>query len=392
MKITGVRTVLYEVELDRPIADVNRPGGLRRLAQLAVFLDTDEDVTGVSIGAPGTAGAIQRMTADLLTGRDPRGVRGLWKRMVDAVFKGGNRGAAAAAISALDIAMWDAKAKAAGEPLWKTLGASSRRVRAYASGLDLALDDKELAHYYRRQAARGIRAGKLKIGLDPEADLRRIGIMRDALEAAGGPVSLMIDVNEYWSPKQAIRRMRDIEAVFDITWIEEPARRWDVEGLAQVSRGVRAAVATGENLREPQEFAPLIRGRAVDVVEAGGGASGITGALMIADLAYAFDLPFAQMNCPGNYLAHIAAALPNHLMMEVVDAGFEGPAMVDSRVEGGWILLGDSPGLGLTFDPDVLRRLTVDEPSAEARMMGWGRRQGGGLLEVGLAETPEQDE
>ena len=72
--------------------------------------------------------------------------------------------------------------------------------------------------------------------------------MRDALARSGKQPELMIDVNEYWSPKQAIRYMNVIEQHFDITWIEEPARRWDVRGLKQVSDNIRAAVASGENL------------------------------------------------------------------------------------------------------------------------------------------------
>ena len=392
MKITGVRTRIYENALDRPIADANRPEGLKRLAGMLLFLDTDAGITGVSLGSPGVVGAIEQVTADLLVGKDPRGVRGLWKLMVDAVFKGGNRGAQTAVISALDIALWDIKAKAAGEPLWKTLGSSTRRVLAYASGLDLCLDDAELGRYYRKQAGLGISAGKLKIGLELERDITRIGIMRDALAESGKPVALTIDVNEYWSPKQTIRFMHRIEEQFDITWIEEPARRWDHHGLAKVSNSIRASVATGENLRELQEFTPLVANGAVDVVEAGSNSSGITGCMQIAELAYAFDLPFAMMNCPGNFMAPVAAALPNHYMMEVVDAGRDSVFTADNHVEDGWIVLGDQPGLGITVDEEKLEKLAVDAPSDEARRMGWGRRRGAAMYQVPPGEPERFDE
>ena len=148
MKITGVRTQLYEIELTRPIGDANSPTGCKRVASLAVFIDSDEGVTGLSLGSPGARGQIHGMVENLLLGRDPRGVRGLWKRMVDHVFKGGNRGSAGDALSAIDVALWDLKAKANDEPLWKTLGASTRCVKAYASGLDLPLSDEELRVYY----------------------------------------------------------------------------------------------------------------------------------------------------------------------------------------------------------------------------------------------------
>jgi L-alanine-DL-glutamate epimerase-like enolase superfamily enzyme len=96
--------------------------------------------------------------------------------------------------------------------------------------------------------AQGIQAGKLKVGLDRETDLRRLGIMRDALATSGKTPILTIDSNEYWSPKQAIRNIRIIEQHYELMWVEEPARRWDARGLRQVSQAVSAAVATGENL------------------------------------------------------------------------------------------------------------------------------------------------
>ena len=150
MKITGVRTMQYEIALSRPIGDANSPTGRSHSAQVAVFVETDEGLTGVSLGSPAARGHIHSMVNDLLVGRDPRGVRGLWKVMVDFAFKGGNRGIIGDAISAIDIALWDLKAKANDEPLWKTLGASTRKVKAYASGIDLCLSDDELPRLLRR--------------------------------------------------------------------------------------------------------------------------------------------------------------------------------------------------------------------------------------------------
>ncbi|MFH1085356.1 MAG: mandelate racemase/muconate lactonizing enzyme family protein [Chloroflexota bacterium] len=392
MKVTGVRTVLYQIRLNRPLGDVNSPRGRQFSAHLAVFLDSDVGLTGVAIGGPGARGQIHSLAEELLVGRDPRGVRGLWKKMMDVVFKGGNRGVAGDALAALDVALWDLKAKANGEPLWKTLGASSRCVKAYASGLDTPLNDEQLRAYYEGMARQGVSAGKLKVGLDLEEDLRRLGIMEAALATSGKKPTLMIDSNEYWSPKQAIRLIRQIEEQFVLTWVEEPARRWDYRGLRQVSRAVRAAVATGENLDDIGDFVPLIANEAVDVVEIGQGASGITGNLMIADLAYAYELPVAAMNCPGNLMAHVAAALPNHLMMEVLDAGRAQIMTVDNHIEDGWIVLGDAPGLGIAFDPDKLAAATVERPTRESMATPWGRRRGAGLYQVGRDEPEEVGE
>jgi len=390
MKITGVRTVLYEFDMARPLGDANNPAGRKRSAYTAVFLESDEGLTGVSLASPSARGHIHTLVENLLMGRDPRGVRGLWKLMVDFAFKGGNRGIIGEAISALDVALWDLKAKVNDEPLWKTLGASTRRVKAYASGIDLCLSDDELRSFYEGMAAMGISAGKLKVGLDREMDMRRLGIMQAALATSGKKPALMIDSNEYWSPKQAIRNIRFFEEHFDLVWAEEPARRWDYWGLRRVSQSIKAAVATGENLDEIGDFVPLIANQAVDIVEVGAGTSGITGAMQVADLAYGFDLPVAMMNCPANYMAHLAAALPNHLMMEVVAAGREvGMKLVDNHIEDGWIVLGDAPGLGIVFDEEKLASLAVQSPSRSAGPSPWGRRRGAGLYEVPPGEPED---
>jgi len=388
MKITGVRTKLYQYELWRSLGDANNPVGSKLATNLAVFIDTDEGVTGISMAGAGSKATIHSFVNDLLVGRDPRGVRGLWQRMVDFVFKGNNRGAVTGAISSIDVALWDLKAKLNHEPLWKTLGASTRKVKAYASGIDLCLSDQEIYDFYAGQAARGIAAGKLKVGLDVEADLRRIGIMHRALATSGKPPVILIDSNEYWSPKQAIRHISRFEEEFDITWAEEPARRWDYRGLRKVSQGIKAAVATGENLDDISEFTPLLVNEAVDIVEVGWGASGITGALRVADLAYAFDLPVSIMNCPANFMAHLAAALPNHVMMEVVAVGRGVGMKIDNHIEDGWIVLGDEPGLGIAYDEVALEAMAVDKPAAGA-FKPWGRRRGAGLYEVGPDEPEE---
>ena len=390
MKITGVRTRPYVMKLSRPLGDANTPHGFDSSAGLAVFVDSDEGVTGVAPGAPGSDAAIAALST-LIVGRDPRGVRGLWQKMVNASFKGGNEGAANGAISSLDVALWDLKAKLNGEPLWKTLGASSRRVRAYASGIDMCLNDEDMAAFYRGKAAVGVSGGKLKVGIDLEADLRRTGVMKEALETSGKPAELMVDSNEYWSAKQAIRNISAFEEQFDLVWCEEPARRWDYRGLRKVSQSVKAAVATGENLNHIGDYMALMANEAVDVVQVGSGTSGITGALQVADMAYGFELPVSVMNSPGNHMAHLAAALPNHIMMEVIDAGFEAVLNADNRIEDGYVVLGDAPGLGVEFDEEKLEQMAVAPTGARTSAVPSARRRGAGLYSVPVGEPLELD-
>tara|TARA_B110000438_G_scaffold57603_1_gene57638 strand:- start:17 stop:1174 length:1158 start_codon:yes stop_codon:yes gene_type:complete len=379
MKITGFRVENYTMQMDRPIADSNYPAGDDLMPSSLLWIETDEGVSGI---APG-GGDVERFF-HLLEGQDPREVVGLWRKMVDYVHKGGLV-AVGGPISSIDIALWDLKAKLAEEPLWQTFGALEGRTKAYASGIGYCLSDEDLFAFYRRMAERGVDGGKLKIGLDMTADLRRIGIMRDALSVASPRPQLMIDVNEYWSPKQTVRFMHEIEKHYDITWIEEPARRWDYEGLSQVSRQIKAAVATAENLKSIGEVYPLIHNQAVDIINVSTATSGFTGCRQVAHLAYAYELPVSMMNCQANYMAHLAAALPNHLSMEVVDPGREHCLDFDNHIEEGFIVLGDKPGLGIEVNEQKLRALQENPPARKSNFP-FARREGAGAYVKGMEE------
>ncbi len=374
MKITGYRVASYLMRIDRPIADANLPSGLDLLPGSILHLDTDAGLTGISLGY---GGAFIDSLFGVIDGADPREVVGLWIKMNDFLHKAGNEGAASAALSAIDMALWDLKAKIAGEPLWRTLGAREGRVKAYASGLDYCLSDDELFAFYRRMAEQGIDGGKLKVGLDVEADMRRLAIVRDALSVASEKPLLMIDSNEYWSPKQAVRYIRRIEESFDLVWVEEPARRWDYDGLKLVSQQVAAAVATGENLHSLDDIYPLIANEAVDVVNVWTGHSGVTGCRQVANFAHAYGLPVSMMNAQANYMAHVAAALPNHWMMEVVDPGREHCLTFDHRIEDGCIVLGDAPGFGVEVDQAKLEALQANPPTGRGQFP-FPRRDGAG--------------
>ncbi len=377
MKITGVETVLYEYELSRPIGDVNIPNGMRRRADLAVFIHTDEGIDGVAVASRLGLAAIP-MLSEAVIGEDPLRHRGLWERMIRATFKPGNEGATAIGIAAIDNALWDLRAKIAGVPLWQFFGALEPRVLAYASGLDGALSDGELRAYYESMAARGVRAGKLKVGFGVETDLRRLAIMHEALGGDEVRPALLVDANEFWSPKQAVRAMRALEREFDIAWCEEPVIRTDLDGLRDVSRAIGAAVATGENLKDIHEYAAVLRHGAADVVQVNPNMAGLTTCLRAAELAQAFDRPVSLMNSAGRYGAHLAAALPHHTMMEVLEAGRDATFSFDSVIEDGWIVLGHSPGTGITFDPTALQHHRVESLDAlNARLAaGRGRRAG----------------
>ena len=171
MKITDYRLELYVQKMDRAIGDANYPAGEDLMSSALLWIHTDEGISGI---APAGNRLVEKLFP-LIEGEDPRGVAGLWNKMTDAVHKNNKEGLIADAISAIDVALWDLKAKIAGEPLWRTLGAREGRVKVYASDIGYNLSEEELFFFYSRMADAGVEGGKIKVGLSMEDDLRRIG-------------------------------------------------------------------------------------------------------------------------------------------------------------------------------------------------------------------------
>ena len=350
MKITGYRCLRTFHDWGRPVGDVNGfiDSGVTEVP--IVVLETDEGVEGIGTGSHHD---IERLFP-ALEGEDPRAVSSLYDRMLSRVFKAGHAGATFGGIGTLDMALWDLKSKLAGEPLWRLLGARDRFVTGYASGLDIALDDDELAAWYRGMAERGFTSGKLKGGRDLDGDIRRLGIVADALGTQGVRPAVMLDANESWNLKQAVRYVTAIEQQRDLTWIEEPLRRWDAVGHARLSSSIRAAVATGENLTGLEQFAPLLDHGAVDIVQVGC-VWGVTHFLRVAYAAHSRDLPVSPVGLTANAaVAHAAAAVPNHLSSEVQDLGNPFGLSVDQEIVDGGVVLGDQPGNGITLDEEAI--------------------------------------
>src|SRR3954451_1485692 len=301
MKITGYRSMSTTHRWGRPVGDAN--GAIRSgVTEVAVLLLlTDGGVTGVGLGGHAEVDRV----FPALEGEDPRAVTALYDRMLSYVFKAGHAGATFGAIGVLDMALWDIKAKLAGEPLWRTLGGRDRFVPGYASALEFAVEDDALPSLYEPWVDRGFVSAKVKGGLDPERDISRLRAVGEMLTKNTTAPALMLDVNENWGPHQARRFLGRIEDEIDLTWVEEPVRRWDVAGNLAVARSARAAVATGENLTGLEQYRPLLDAGAVGVVQAGC-VWGITHFLRGATLALAHDLPISPVGYHGNVLAHAA--------------------------------------------------------------------------------------
>lgn len=356
MKITGYRTLRTVHDWGRPVGDVNGfiASGVTDVP--IVILETDAGVEGVGMGSHAD---LERLFP-ALDGQDPRATATLYDAMLARVFKSSHGGATFGGIGALDTALWDIKAKLAGEPLWRLLGAGDRFVPGYASGLDAALSDEDLATLYAGFVERGFSAAKLKGGRNLAADRRRFGILSDLFSATGTAPALMLDANESWNLKQAVRHVRALEESIDLTWVEEPLRRWDATGHARLSGAIRASVATGENLTGLEQYRPLLDAGGADIVQAGA-VWGITHFLRVAVTAHSRDLPVSPVGLTANHaVTAAAAAVPNHLSAEVQDLGAPFGLTLDQEFQDGGVVLGDRPGVGIEVDEAAISRARAD--------------------------------
>lgn len=366
-KIIGYTSLQTIQRWGRPIGDVHGSTANGVTPVHILLLHTDDGLTGVGLGPH--AGVEQLYP--VVDGQDPRAVVALYDRMIHRVFKAGHGGATFSTIGAVDLALWDLKAQLAGEPLWQHLGAADPFVPGYASALDFDLDDETFVAVHRAYVARGFRAVKLKGGADARKDLARLKLLREIYAQPGVEPALMLDVNEALTAKEAVRHVSFIEREIDLTWIEEPVRRWDAPGLATVRAGVRAAVATGENLTGLESFAPLFRADAVDVVQASM-VYGITHFLRLAGAAHLHNLQVSLVSYRCNLVAHAANAVANHGLCEIKELSEQPEGLtLDQVVTDGGLRLGHTPGHGVRVDRaavEALMREPANLPGVKARL------------------------
>jgi L-alanine-DL-glutamate epimerase-like enolase superfamily enzyme len=262
-----------------------------------------------TVGAGG--GAIHDM---VLAGQQAANIEALWQRMWWTLYYGGRGGQSASAISVVDIALWDLKAKKAALPLYQLLGGFGPKVPCYAGGVDLSLSLDDLLRQTDANLGKGFRAIKMKVGRPRlSEDVARVETMRRHL---GDDFPLMVDANMRWTVDQAIRAARAL-APAQIGWLEEPSIPDDVHGHARIVRDGGVPIATGENFHTLHEFAQFMRAEAVsypepDVTNCGG----VTVFMKVAHLAEGFNLPLTSHGA-HDITVHLLAAAPNRSYLEV---------------------------------------------------------------------------
>ena len=302
-----------------------------------------------TVGANGAAvhATIQRDLAPRLIGERADLIEALWKTMWWALHYGGRGGTASMAISAVDIALWDLKARAFGVPLWTLLGGHDARVPCYAGGIDLDFPLDKLLAQTDDNLKKGFRAIKMKVGRPQlSEDVQRVKAMREHL---GADFPLMVDANMRWTPDEAIRAARALQP-YQLVWLEEPTIPDDVLGHVRIVREGGLPVATGENLHTLYEFAQMIHAGGVtfpepDVTNCGG----VTVFMKVARLAEAYNLPVTSHGA-HDITVHLLAAAPNRSYLEAHGFGLDRYIAHPLVIQDGFAIAPDRPGHGVEFD------------------------------------------
>lgn len=263
---------------------------------------------GYTYGSARCRDLIESDLAPLVHGQDPMDVRETWERMVRAVRNMGRPGIASAAIAAVDIALWDLKARELEISLSRLLGAVRESVPAYASGGFTSYSEAQLARQLGGWVRNGFSMVKMKVGREPEHDVARVRLARKTI---GNAAQLFVDANGAYARKQALA-FAEIFADSDVTWFEEPVSSEDLEGLHLLRDRAPAGmeIAAGEYGSDAVTFRRLLEAQAVDVLQPDvTRCGGITGFLQAATLCDIFKMPLSAHTAPSLH-APLCCALP----------------------------------------------------------------------------------
>ena len=348
--------------------------GLNKQTSLSVCLTEIETDTGL-VGHGMTAiteeeiiaAAVREVAGPALIGEDPLATERLWDKLYWLLSPRGQTGYASHTIAALDIALWDIKAKALGLPLWRLLGGARARVPVYATFGFGFFEREQLAAAAKLWQGRGFKRLKMTVGNHALArrdeprplddviaeDMRRVAAVR---EAVGPDAQLYIDANCGLDLFHAAKLAKAIEP-YDITFFEEPITQNDVRGMAELRRRTSIPLAAGQNEGLAFRFRDLLMHQAADVLQPNVAISGgYSQVLKIAGMAQAFNVPIDNGGAWPFHNMHLHAGVSNgglveyhYVAVKLLEQLFDDlPVPQD-----GWLTLPETPGLG--FAPNAAR-------------------------------------
>ncbi|WP_304455123.1 mandelate racemase/muconate lactonizing enzyme family protein [Nocardiopsis sp. YSL2] len=350
MRVSEVRARAFRLPLHRAW-----DGGVDRndLVVVRVRTDTGQVGTGFAwtplIGARAVEALVNDDCPAALVGREAHPA--LWDELCWHLREAGTSGLTLMAVAGIDIALWDLRARAAGESLVEAVGRRRESVPAYGSGVNLDYPLADLEDQVRRWVAAGHTAVKIKVGsADLSRDVERVGAVRELLGPDG---LLMVDANQRWDVSGAARALCAL-ADFDPFFIEEPLPALDLEAHARLRERTRVPFAIGENLRTVQEFERAVELGVVDVAQPNVvRVGGITPFLRIAESMARRGVPVAPHLLP-ELSGQLALCLPRVAMVEEIDRASFAELGALARPSGvefdrGRVRADTGPGHGLVF-------------------------------------------
>lgn len=351
LRVESVEAAAYTVPTDQPEADGTFAWDSTTLVLVTVSGAGRHGLGWTYAPAAGVA-VVEELLSAVVVGTDVMAVPATNQAMIRAVRNAGRPGLVSAAISAVDVALWDLKARVLGLPLHDLLGAARSEVPLYGSGGFTTYSRDRLTQQVEEWLDAGLVRMKIKIGESwgdqAGRDLQR---MRQVCHLAGQDAELMVDANGGYTAKQATRLMREAAAL-PVVWFEEPVSSDDLAGLREVRGAVDADVAAGEYGYDLVYFRRMCEAGAVDCLQADvSRCGGISEWLRVAALAAAYGLEISG-HCAPHLHAAAAATVPNlrhlewfHDHVRIETMAFDGIVQPTD----GNLPLPDGDGLGLSW-------------------------------------------
>ena len=349
-RISEMQVSAYTIPTDRPESD-----GTLEWQETTIIVvkvrSSDRDGLGYTYGHVAIVDVIQSLLTPAIMDRTVMDVMAIQTAMIRQIRNNGQAGLAMMAVSAVDMALWDLKARLLGLPLCRLLGQEHESMLIYGSGGFTSYTDNELRQQLQGWAEQGIGSVKIKVGRDMEADRTRVGVARDAI---GEKTALFVDANGAYTVSEALDQAQ-LFSRYGVDWLEEPVPAQFREQLHLIRQrlGGGMRIVAGEYGYTLTDFRDLLEARAVDVLQADATrCGGITGFLKAGHLCEAWHVPLSSHCAPSAHL-HAALALAffsigeyfyDHVRIERLL--FDGAAVPRDGV-----IYPDlsRPGLGLTF-------------------------------------------
>src|SRR6185437_12487841 len=359
--VKDVNVVAYTIPTDAPEADGTFAWNSTTVV-VAHIAAGGETGLGYTYGSKSVVPAAEHIAEKALVGQSPFDIPRLHQAMIHTVRNDGSRGIASMAISALDVALWDLKARLLGCPVVELLGSAQQKVAAYGSGGFTSYSNTKLAEQLSGWAKGGLKMVKMKIGSHPESDPERVRVARKAI---GPKVALFVDANGAYSPKRALAFANEFVEQ-GVVWFEEPVSSDHLADLRLIRRAAPSNmdIAAGEYGYDPFYFRRMLEAGAVDVLQLDATrCKGYTGFLQGAAIAASFGCPLSA-HCAPTLHMHVACAVPGFRNIEY----FHDHVRIEQMLFDGFIAPKNgklepdrsSPGLGILFKRKDAERYAAD--------------------------------